>query len=436
MVDLLNEISCLDWTQAAMDTTRRMAGSFQSVSIRILIAPDKFRGSLDASDVARAIGRGAKIALPYCEIDCLGLADGGEGFAETMVEALGGRFESVEVRGPLGHPVSATIGLVDQGRTAVFAMSSASGLALLPANMKNPLLTTTYGTGQLIRRALDLGVSRIFIGIGGSATNDGGAGMAAALGYRFLAEDGRDLPLGGAALARLYKIDASGRDSRLDQVSIDVACDVTNPLCGPTGASHIYGPQKGANAEMITRLDQALENLARVVARDLGCEIRDIAGAGAAGGLGAGLVGFTGGRLRRGIDLVIEATRLEHRMQIADLCITGEGRIDHSSGYGKTVAGVAHVARDYGKPCIALGGSLASGAESVLDQGVTAFFSICTEPMNLAHALDPDGTRRRLVRTAEQVVRLWHGSRFTKSQFGDKGLQKSAQTGAGSSEPV
>ena len=379
--------------------------------VRVVIAPDKFRGSLDAAEVARAIGRGVKRVQPDAEVDCIGMADGGEGFAETMVESLGGRFENVEVRGPLGHMVTARLGLVENGTTAVMAMASASGLALIPYEMKNPLLTTTYGTGQLMRRALDLGVRRVLIGIGGSATNDGGAGMAAALGYKFLSAEGRELPLGGGALARLERIDASGRDPRLAGVTIEVACDVTNPLCGPTGASAVYGPQKGASAEVVQRLDLALENLARVVRRDLAREIRDIAGAGAAGGLGAGLVGFANGRLRRGIDLVIDAVKLRDRMAKADFCITGEGRIDHSSGYGKTVAGVAHVAREFGKPCVALGGSLSSGAESVLDQGVTAIFSICTEPMNLSHALDPESTRRRLSRTAEQVFRLWYGSR-------------------------
>lgn len=379
--------------------------------VRVVIAPDKFRGSLEASEVARAMARGVKRALPEAEVDCIGMADGGEGFTETMVDALGGRFETVEVRGPLGHLVQARLGLVENNTTAVMSMASASGLALIPYDMKNPLLTTTYGTGQLIRKALDLGVKRILIGIGGSATNDGGAGMAAALGYRFLSAEARELPLGGGALARLDRIDADRRDPRLASVKIEVACDVTNPLCGPTGASAVYGPQKGANTEMVQRLDLALGNLARVVKRDLGCEISDIPGAGAAGGLGAGLVGFTNGRLRRGIDLVIDAVRLRERMVSADLCITGEGRIDHSSGYGKTVSGVAHVAREFQKPCVALGGSLSSGAESVLDQGVTAFFSICTEPTSLSHALDPESTRRRLSRTAEQVFRLWHGSR-------------------------
>lgn len=379
--------------------------------VRVVIAPDKFRGSLDAAEVARAIGRGVKRVQADAEVDCIGMADGGEGFAETMVESLGGRFENVDVRGPLGHMVTARLGLVENGTTAVMAMASASGLALIPYEMKNPILTTTYGTGQLIRRALDLGVKRILIGIGGSATNDGGAGMAAALGFRFLSADGRELPLGGGALARLERIDASQCDPRLAGVTIEVACDVTNPLCGPTGASAVYGPQKGASAEVVQRLDLALENLARVVHRDLAREIRDIAGAGAAGGLGAGLVGFANGRLRRGIDLVIDAVKLRERMACADFCITGEGRIDHSSGYGKTVAGVAHVAREFGKPCVALGGSLSSGAESVLDQGVTAIFSICTEPMNLSHALDAESTRRRLSRTAEQVFRLWYGSR-------------------------
>ena len=379
--------------------------------IRVLIAPDKFRGSLDAAEVARAIGRGVKRAMPAAEIDCIGMADGGEGFAETMVEALGGSFETIEVRGPLGHMVTANFGLVDNRKTAIISMSSASGLALIPYEMKNPLLTTTYGTGQMIRKALDLGVGRILIGIGGSATNDGGAGMASALGFRFLSAEGRVLPLGGGALSRLDSIDSSNRDPRLDRVRIEVACDVNNPLCGPTGASAVYGPQKGASPELVLRLDQALENLARVVARDLDQSIRDLPGSGAAGGLGGGLVAFANGRLRRGIDLVIDSTKLRDRMAIADFCFTGEGRIDHSSGYGKTVSGVANIAREYGKPCAALGGSIASGAENVPDQGVTAIFSICTEPINLTHALDPESTRRRLSRTAEQVFRLWHGSK-------------------------
>lgn len=378
--------------------------------VRILIAPDKFRGSLEAGDVARAMARGVKRALPGAAVDCAGMADGGEGFVETMVEALGGRFENAEVRGPLGHPVTAKFGVVDDGATAVISMASASGLALLTPEMKNPLLTSTYGTGQLIRAAIDLGVSRIFVGIGGSATNDGGTGMAVALGYRLLGADDRELPLGGGALNRLERIDRSRRDDRLDRVRIEVACDVSNPLCGPMGASAIYGPQKGATPEMVARLDQGLENLAQIIERDLGMAVRDIAGSGAAGGLGAGMVAFANGKLRRGIDLVIDATKLRDRMKLADLCLTGEGRIDHSSGYGKTVAGVARVARELGKPCVALGGSVASGADAVLDQGITAFFSILTEPMNLSHALDQESTRRRLGRTAEQVCRLWYGA--------------------------
>ena len=384
--------------------------SSENVAVRILIAPDKFRGSLEASDVARAMARGVKRALPGAAVDCAGMADGGEGFVETMVEALGGRFETAEVRGPLGHPVTAKFGVVDDGATAVISMASASGLALLAPEMKNPLLTSTYGTGQLIRAAMDLGVSQIFVGIGGSATNDGGTGMAVALGYRLIGADEREVPLGGGALSRLERIDRSRRDERLDRVRIEVACDVSNPLCGPMGASAIYGPQKGATPEMVARLDQGLENLARVIERDLGMAVRDIAGSGAAGGLGAGMVAFANGKLRRGIDLVIDATRLRERMKLADLCLTGEGRIDHSSGYGKTVAGVARVARELGKPCVALGGSVASGADAVLDQGITAFFSILTEPMNLSHALDQESTRRRLGRTAEQVCRLWYGA--------------------------
>lgn len=381
--------------------------------MRVLLACDKFKGSLSGAEVNRILAETWLRLVPDCDVDCCPIADGGEGTTQAVVIARGGRIASVPSLNALDEPIESEIGLLpplDGQPDAVAEMSSASGLAMLAGRRLEPLRANTRGTGLLMMAARNMGAGHLLLGIGGSATNDGGAGMAAALGYKFLSAEGRELPLGGGALARLERIDATSRDPRLAGVTIEVACDVTNPLCGPTGASAVYGPQKGASAEVVQRLDLALENLARVVQRDLAREIRDISGAGAAGGLGAGLVGFANGRLRRGIDLVIDAVKLRERMARADFCITGEGRIDHSSGYGKTVAGVAHVAREFGKPCVALGGSLSSGAESVLDQGVTAIFSICTEPMNLSHALDAESTRRRLSRTAEQVFRLWYGS--------------------------
>ncbi|QDV36673.1 glycerate kinase [Tautonia plasticadhaerens] len=377
--------------------------------MRYVIAPDKFKGSLSAVDACRAIALGVRRADDAAEVDEIPMADGGEGTVEALVTALDGTTRTSRVTGPLGPPVEARFGLSGDGRTAFIEMAAASGLVLVPEDRRDPTVATTRGTGELIRAALDVGVDRIVVGIGGSATNDGGAGMAQALGYRLLDAGGDDLGPGGGPLARLDRIDPTGRDPRLDRVELAVACDVTNPLCGPDGASAVYGPQKGADREAVDRLDRNLRRLAEVVRRDLGRSVADLPGAGAAGGLGAGLVAFGGGRLERGVELVSRTVGLADRLEGADLCLTAEGSLDEQTAHGKTIAGVALVARDRGCPVIALAGGIGPGAEALLGSGVSAFFSICDRPMALREAIDQADLL--LGRVAEQAVRAFRSGR-------------------------
>ncbi len=401
--------------------------------MNVLIAPDSFKESADAVTVAEAIARGVRQALPDARIDVCPMADGGQGTVEAMLAAAGGERRTVTVRGPLSRPIAATFGLLDGGpegrRTAVIEMAAASGLMLVPPPERNPLLTTTYGTGQLLAAALDCGVDKVLVGIGGSATTDGGAGLAQALGVRFLDRDGGELPAGlsGGQLDRIALIDASGRDGRLPaptdgeqreahpfgsrlnaaggvarascpcrmgetpmprgDVQIVAACDVDNPLTGPNGAAAVYGPQKGATPEMIAVLDANLAHLARLIERDLGVRIADRPGAGAAGGLGGGLVAFCGATLRPGIEIVIEATRLADRVRAADLVVTGEGRLDSQSLSGKTAIGVGRLARRLGVPAIAIVGSVGPGAERALDDCLHSCHAIKADDMPLSEAM-------------------------------------------------
>jgi glycerate kinase len=355
--------------------------------MRVVIAPDKFKGSLTASNAAQAMARGVRSVLSSVEIDEVPMADGGEGIVEALVTATGGTFHTIEATGPLGKPVQATFGTLGDGRTAVVEMATASGLVLVPDDQRDPLSTTTRGTGELLLAAVAKGARRLIVGIGGSATNDGGAGLAQALGFRLLDADGQEIETGGGPLGRLDRIERGDEESGLADVEIAVACDVTNPLCGPDGASAVYGPQKGATPAMVAELDRNLANLARVVARDLGVSIADVPGAGAAGGLGAGLLAFAGGRLERGVDLVIDAVGLKDRLQDADLCLTGEGSLDAQSAFGKTAVGVSRLARSVGCPTVALVGSIGDGAEKAIDEGINAYFSICPGPISLETAV-------------------------------------------------
>ncbi|MBO8126901.1 MAG: glycerate kinase [Firmicutes bacterium] len=374
--------------------------------MKIVIAPDKYKGSLTALEVAKAIATGLRRVLPNLEVVEVPMADGGEGTVQSLVDATGGTLREVEVTGPLGERRPASYGILGDGRTAVIEMAAASGLALVPRDRRNPLITTTRGTGDLIKAALDEGCTRLIIGIGGSATNDAGAGMAQALGARLLDVNGQELGPGGAELARLARIDLGGLDSRIRSgaVEVVVACDVANPLTGPQGASSVYGPQKGATPEMVQQLDAALANFARVVKRDLGLEVDTIPGAGAAGGLGAGLIAFLGGELKPGVEIVLEVTGLVEKLEGADLVITGEGAMDGQTAYGKTPSGVARVAKERGIPVIAIVGTVGKGIEEVYGIGIDAVFSIINRPCTLEEAM-AEGAEL-IVQTAENIGRL------------------------------
>jgi len=311
------------------------------------------------------------------------MADGGEGTVEALIAGAGGQVIRQEVTGPLGDLVDAAWGILGDGKTGIIEMAAASGLTLIPERKRDPRVTTTYGTGQLMQAALDRGIRRLIIGIGGSATNDGGAGMARALGVRFLDGAGAELPPGGASLARLYSMDLSGLDPRLKETEILVACDVDNPLCGPKGASAVYGPQKGATPEMVADLNKALKHYAGVAELATGRVVADIPGAGAAGGLGAGLMLFTQARLRSGVDIVLEATGFSNIVQHADLVITGEGNTDLQTAHGKAPVGVARVARQFDVPVVCLSGGLGEGSEAVLEHGVDALMSIVAGPASV-----------------------------------------------------
>jgi glycerate kinase len=355
--------------------------------MKIVIAPDKFKGSLSAIEVCAAIARGVKRAEPRAQIVEMPIADGGEGTVPALVAAAGGRLLTRRVTGPLGDRVRAMFGLLGDGKTAVIEMAAASGLVLVPPHRRNPLVTTTYGTGELILAALAQGVKEIILGIGGSATNDGGAGLARALGARFLDAAGRELPEGGAALARLSRIDLTGLDPRLAEADLLVACDVDNPLTGPRGASAVYGPQKGATPEVVAQLDAALVTFAGVARAATGRDVADRPGAGAAGGLGAGLLFFTPARLRPGVEVVLEATGFDRRVAGAALVITGEGRTDAQTAMGKAPVGVAAAAARHGVPVVCLSGGLGEGADEVLAHGIDALAAVVPRPMTLEEAM-------------------------------------------------
>jgi glycerate kinase len=356
--------------------------------MRILIAPQSLKGSLSAAETGQAIAHGVRAVYPEAEIEIVPVADGGEGTVQALVDATGGKIVQQIVTGPLSTPVPAFFGLLGDGRTAAIEMAACAGLPLVPPEQRNPRITTTYGVGELILAALDYGSRHFIIGIGGSATNDGGAGMAQAMGAALLSNKGTEIARGGAALATLAHISTANMDARLQECTIDVACDVTNPLCGPTGASAVYGPQKGATPEMVVELDKALDHYAQVIEKDLESTVRDIPGAGAAGGLGAGLIAFTHATLRPGAQIVLEAVQLEERIRMADLVITAEGQIDAQTAYGKSVGSVASMAKRYGLPVVALAGGLGDHYQVVYELGVDAVVALPSSPMTLAYAME------------------------------------------------
>ncbi|EPV8391201.1 TPA: glycerate kinase [Klebsiella aerogenes] len=355
--------------------------------MKIVIAPDSYKESLSALDVATAIETGFREIYPHAEYVKVPVADGGEGTVEAMVAATQGHIVQVSVTGPLGEPVEAFYGLSGDMRCAYIEMAAASGLESVPPTRRNPLLTTSWGTGELIRHALDAGVSQIIIGIGGSATNDGGAGMAQALGAKLLTAGQQQIAPGGGALETLARIDLSELDPRLADCRIDVACDVTNPLTGPQGASAVFGPQKGATAAMIERLDHGLQHFAQTIARDLDIDVLSLEGGGAAGGMGAALYAFCGANLRPGIEIVTDALGLAELVADADLVITGEGRIDSQTIHGKVPVGVAKVAKRFNVPVIGIAGSLTADVGVVHQHGLDAVFSVLYTVCTLEEAL-------------------------------------------------
>jgi glycerate kinase len=371
--------------------------------MKIIVAPNSFKGSLSATQAAKAIARGVREVFPDAEVVEIPIADGGEGTVEALVSANKGRYEWVDVEGPLGDPVLASFGLIDGGKTAVAELASASGYVLVSPAMRDPRKTSTYGFGQLLEAARNSGAKSVIAGIGSSATNDGGVGMAQALGYRFLDAEGVDLPRGGAALLRLERIDDSRLNPGWRSVQVMVACDVTNPLTGPEGASAVYGPQKGADPLTVRLLDRALARLAEVIERQYGKRVADIPGAGAAGGTGAGLMAFLDARLVSGAGLVVDASGFDRALPRAQLVITGEGRADGQTAYGKAPGEVARRAQAAGVPTVLLAGTKGAGWETLLTRGFTSVAALAQEGDNLQDLMQD--ARPALTRAAALAVR-------------------------------
>ncbi|CAI6080197.1 Glycerate 2-kinase [Paenibacillus sp. JJ-100] len=369
-----------------------------------VLAPDSFKESMTAKQVCEAMEKGLRKIYPTARYVHVPMADGGEGTVQSLVDASGGAIYQQEVQGPLGEKVLAQYGILGDGTTAAIEMASASGIHLVTQENRNPLRTSTYGTGELISACLNRGIRKIIIGIGGSATNDGGAGMAEALGVKFLDASGQPLARGGGALRQLARIDVSGLDERLQEVEFIVACDVTNPLCGEHGASQVFGPQKGASSEMVQQLDASLSHYADIVRDQLGKDIRHVPGAGAAGGLGAGLLIFTQAVLRKGIEIVIEYTALQEKLKHADVVFTGEGGIDFQTKFGKTPYGVAQAAKAAGKPVIAIAGYIGEGIDTLYAEGIDAVFGIVPGAAGLEQLLQEGPAN--VERTTENIARV------------------------------
>ncbi len=371
--------------------------------VKILIAPDKFKESLSALKVADSIEKGILKVFPKVVIEKVPMADGGEGTVESLVNATGGKIIKTNVKDPLFRDIESFYGILGDGETAVIEMAAASGLYLLKDYERNPMITTTYGTGQLIKDALDKGCRNFIIAVGGSATNDGGAGMATALGVKFYDKDGREIGLGGGALSKIYSIDTSNLDYRLKECRFIVACDVANPLIGENGASRVYGPQKGATKEMVKVLDKNLEHYGKLLEKYFNKRIIDVPGSGAAGGLGAGLMAFLNAQLKSGIEIIIEALKLEEKIKEADIVISGEGKVDFQTAFGKTISGIAKLCKKHNKPLIVIAGTV-EDIEKLYEIGVSSVFSIMEKPMSLEDAIKNAPTL--LEKSAERIFRL------------------------------
>lgn len=376
--------------------------------MRIIVAPDSFKGSISSIQAAASIERGIwKAAVKVgknVEVIKIPIADGGEGTVEAITTGVGGRLEKAMVLNPLGEEIESFFGILPD-QTAVIEMAAASGINLIKPEERNPLITTTYGTGQLIMKALEAGCHHFIMGIGGSATNDGGVGMAQALGVKFLDRNGQAIGFGGGELDQIHKIDISGVDPKVRGAVFTIASDVKNVLCGPEGASAVYGPQKGATPEMVRVLDHNLQHLAGLIKQELGKEIALVPGSGAAGGLGGGLMAFLNAEIRPGIEIVMELTGFREKVREADLIITGEGATDFQTMFGKVPYGVGQIAKEYLKPVICISGTLGNGYEKLFDAGINAFFSIVNRPMALEEAIRRG--EELLEKTVENVFNIY-----------------------------
>ncbi|MHC1681579.1 MAG: glycerate kinase [Clostridiaceae bacterium] len=370
----------------------------------IVLAPDSFKESMTAKEACEAMERGIKKANSNIKCIHVPMADGGEGTMQSLVDATNGKTYSLDVIGPLGNEVVAQYGILGGGEIGILEMASASGIHLVPIGQRNPLITTTYGTGQLIKACLDQGVKKLLIGIGGSATNDGGAGVLQALGGKLLDNDGNELGFGGGELGKLDRIDLSNFDPRIKKIEVEVACDVNNPLCGESGASNVFGPQKGATPEMIEFLDNNLRHYAEEIKKQSGKDVLNVPGAGAAGGLGAGLMAFLNGTLKKGIEMVINYAELEDKVKTADMVWTGEGSIDFQTQYGKTPLGVATVAKKFNKPVVALAGKVGEGIDVLYEGGIDSIFCIINGVTSLEEALARG--QENIEKTSENIIRL------------------------------
>ena len=374
--------------------------------MKVTIATDSFKGSLDSVSAGKALSEGIKKVYPDAAITVRPVADGGEGTVDTLVTGTDGTFEDVTVTGPLGEKVTARYGIIE-GNTAVVEMSAAAGITLVSDELRNPLNTTTYGVGEIIKHSLDKGCRSFIVGIGGSATNDGGVGMLSALGFEFLDADGNKIPLGAKGLEFLSEIRTDNADKRLSACEFSIACDVTNPLVGEKGCSRIYGPQKGADEDMIVRMDAWLDRYADIAKSVNPDSDKNYPGTGAAGGMGFAFMTFLGGKLKNGIKLILEKTHLEDYVKDADIVITGEGRLDSQTVMGKVPVGVAETAKKYGKPVIAFSGCVTKDAGICNEHGIDAFFPILRGVVTLEEAMKPDNAYANMRDTAEQVFRLY-----------------------------
>jgi len=374
--------------------------------MKVMVAIDSFKGSVSSIEGSRAISLGIHDIFPDAEVEILPLADGGEGTVDALVLSVGGQLIRKDVRGPLSNKSIAEYGILNDGKTAVIEVSAVCGLPLITTSQRNPLVTTTYGVGELIIDAIEKGCRDFVIGLGGSATNDAGVGMLQALGFSFLSQENEELGLGGGALKNLHKIDVSKVHPELKNCTFRVACDVNNPLYGPMGAAYVYGPQKGATEEMVKELDLGLQHFAQVVQDELEVDLHDMTGAGAAGGLGAAFIGFLKGSLESGIHLVLDIIRLEDKMIGTDFVVTGEGKLDEQTSMGKVIQGIAQMAKKRQIPVLVLAGGVPEGESTLNELGITSYFSIMNAPMTLEKAMDSSVTFNNLRSTTNQLFRL------------------------------